>query len=181
MLALPVLWGILMRVIYCWWIGLLLILAACGGVGDQATPLPPLTLSPPTLAVIEGQCENTADLESWLQATEFSRREFIDLVDEASSKSRQRIYPDVIRLSQILISLSTRPAPDCAESAQSLIIDAMTLTTHQFQRYVNGDRDDLRQIIADARSDFDPVIRELDNLMERLTHQYAAPHATPLG
>jgi hypothetical protein len=146
------------------------VIASCGG-GEDAT-LVPLTFEAPPTPYIQGDCNLTGDLDGWLQSAEFWTLEFESFLDTATQKGRNEIYNDVERIGQIVVVMSERPAPDCAESAQTLLLAAMMSTSSAFQEYINADRNDLTAIIEESRTRLGVAIAAQAELKIRLESLY---------
>lgn len=150
---------------------LVLVLSGCGGVGVEPTALPPLTLNPPPTPILRGDCNVTDELENWLRLAAYSRRDFLELVQEAGSRNRHTLFADTIEMDALLQSLAGRPAPDCAQELQEALLGIMGETTLLFQEYVNGDRDDLSVIVENATRELQLTAQTLSELEHRLQLQ----------
>lgn len=151
---------------------LMVLLAACAGIGDTQTAIPMLTLSPPSTAVTGGTCETTRTLEAWLQAAQFRLEEVERITDEAVERSRDELYADVERLAELRTTLAQQPAPDCTVNAQTLLLDAMDALIEDLQAYVNRDRDDLDSLLVTGRRRFSAAQTAFGALVERLEDQF---------
>jgi hypothetical protein len=147
-----------------------LVITNCGG-GEDVT-LVPLTFEAPPTPYIQGDCNLTSDLDGWLQSAEFWTLEFASFLDNSTQKGRNEIYADVERIGQIVVVMSERPAPDCAESAQTLLLAAMMSTSNAFQEYINADRNDLTAIIEESRTRLGVATAAQSELKIRLESQY---------
>ncbi len=137
----------------------------------EPTALPPLTLNPPPTLVLRGDCDVTDELENWLRLAAYSRRDFLVLVEEAGSKNRHTLFADTVEMDTLLQSLSSRPAPDCAQEFQESLLGIMRQTTLLFQEYVNGDRDDLSVIVENTTRELQMTGQALSELEHRLQLQ----------
>lgn len=154
----------------------LITLAGCA-LGDVAQPTapPPITLAPPPTAVFAGECEQTPDLDAWLQGTAtFLVPEFIAAVNDAAGKPSTAVYADVMRMARLRDAASDRPTPDCATELQLMLMDAMNTAVERFQAYANGDVGDTGETVAVVIGQLDQVSALQNELIGRLEAQYRA-------
>lgn len=150
----------------------LFVLSACGGVGEPQIEYPPLTFPPPPPPAIAGSCDETSEFAEWLQTAEFRYREFDEFLSTAVGRDRETMYSEVQRLGEVVVIVSQAPAPDCAEDAKILMIDAMQTTAEGLQEYINRDRDDMQVIVNEAREKLAVALVAHEQLTEQLEAQY---------
>jgi hypothetical protein len=153
---------------------LLIVMASCAP-GAQGTPLPPMTFAPPPTITFTGDCTINRDLSNWLEFSTFYVSEFMKLVSEAAAKSAADAYSDVIMMGRMRRDFSGIAAPDCAETAQQMIVSAMTRAVDGFQSFVNRGADSLGNTVAEVLSQFDQVIVLQNDLTARLEAQLGSP------
>jgi hypothetical protein len=148
------------------------VLAACA-VGDiPATPPPPLTIEPPPTLVYEGACEQTSTLEVWLQKTTFAKNDFVNLMDAAASQGRAEMVDEVIGMIDRRLAVSRTTVPDCATEPHLILLDAMNKAIEAFQKFVNGDAENIGNIVGDTKKRFETLDIYMLELTDRLDLQY---------
>jgi hypothetical protein len=149
------------------------ILAACalGDVAD-ATTLPPITLAPPPALNLEGSCDDTKPLETWLQITSELRANFQTQMNAAAAKNKGGMYGDVITLAALRDSAFDVPTPDCAAEVGIKLSDIMSQAVVAFQMFVNGQTSELNSTITDLNGQLDEVTGLQDELVDRLNTQF---------
>lgn len=151
---------------------LILSLFGCGGAAERIPEQPPLTFEVPPTPVFTGTCDTPAALEAWLQTISLRYREFDVFLANAVDQNARQLYDDVMRMGRIVTIVSETHAPECAADAHQTMLGAMGFTAGRFQEYVNGDADNLRAIIEQARVQFEPALAQRDALLELLDSLY---------
>ncbi len=150
-----------------------LVLAACAlGEVSDSTPLPSITLAPPPAINLQGSCDDTKNLENWLQVTSQLTASFQTNMNEAATKSRNEVYDDVLDLAALRDSAFAVVTPDCAQEAELTLSDAMGQAVSAFQAFANGDAPDLGTTIVDVNNRLDQVISEQTSLLSRMNSQF---------
>jgi len=148
------------------------VLAACA-VGDvPATPPPPLTIEPPPTPVSEGTCEESSILETWLQKTTFAKNDFLNLMDAAASQGRADMVDEVMGMIDKRLAVSQTTVPDCATEPHLILLDAMNKAIEAFQKFVNGDAENLGNIVEDTKKRYETLDIYMVELSDRLDLQY---------
>lgn len=150
-----------------------LLLAACALQDVPLTPPPPITLIPEATPVFSGSCEETRQLEAWLQSASFGRIDFMTLLEQSRDLQRgEALYDNILLMIGRRDQLSKTPAPDCAVEAHLVLLDAMAKAIRAFARYNNGEAVDLRAAADDAEKRLQMAgVIEVE-LVERLEQQY---------
>ncbi|HEX2906412.1 MAG TPA: hypothetical protein VHO69_06090 [Phototrophicaceae bacterium] len=158
---------------------LLLALAACAaaGVSVTDTPLPPLTLQPPPKITFSGACSLTSDLEAWLQTTSQLASEFLTQMTNAAAQERAAMRETVLTMAALRDSAHLIATPDCALETEIMLSDAMNQAVDMFQAYVNGDRVDLGNTVADVTDRLERVIAQQAELALQLEAQFRQEQA----
>lgn len=141
----------------------------------MGTPPPPLTLTPPPTLTFAGECTNSRDLSNWLEFSTFYVSEFRKLVSEAAAKHINDTYDDVVMMARLRTDFSGIAAPDCAQSAQQMIVVAMSQAISSFQAFMNQDADGLGNMVAEVLAQFDQVAVIQGELMTQLESQLQSP------
>lgn len=141
----------------------------------MGTPPPPLTLTPPPPLTFAGECTNSRDLSNWLEFSTFYISEFRELVSEAAARHIYDTYDDVVMMARLRTDFSGIAAPDCAQAAQQMTVDAMTQAVDSFQAVMNQDADGLGNTVAEVLTQFDQVAVIQGELMAQLESQLQAP------
>lgn len=157
---------------------LLLTVAGCaiGDVPGQAevTPLPPLTIAPPQTAVFAGDCENTPELDAWLQSATLFVAEFQTGINTILTQDRAEMYETVVHLARVRDATHNTVTPACAEDLQRLMLDMMDGAVTTLQAYVNGDTDDLGNLLPETIATIDRIIAGQNELITQLEAQFQA-------
>ncbi|MBZ0279686.1 MAG: hypothetical protein K8L97_03020 [Anaerolineae bacterium] len=167
-----------------WLLVLPILLAACaiGDVPNQVTAPPQLTIPAAPTLNLAGNCNNTRELEMWLQITTQLVSDFQTTMNTAAAKTASNAYEDVLRLSKLRESAYQVAAPDCAADAQVQLTDTMSKAVDAFQAYVNGQSTSVATIITELNGQFDQVITVQDDLLARMNAQIQtqiAPTTSP--
>lgn len=155
--------------------GIIVLLLVAGCASNPQEMPPPLTFSPPPTLTFTGECADSGSLSNWLEFSTFYVREFMTLVSTAAAKNATDAYSDVILMGRMRKDFSAIAAPDCAETAQNMIVSAMTRAVDSFQSFVNREADGLGNTVAEVLSQFDQVIVLQNELTSRLEAQLGAP------
>jgi len=170
------------RVLIC---SIVLVIAAGCAIGDvpggnaRATPPPPLTLEAPPTTVFAGDCDNTPELEAWLQASTLFVSEFQTRINAIATQNRAEMYENVVYLAAVRDAAHGTVTPGCAGPLHQLTLDMMDRSVDTLQAYVNGDTDDLGTLIPDTISTIDQIIASQNELIARLEAQFQAQRSTP--
>ena len=156
------------------WLLLLTLVVSCMPQA-MGTPPPPLTLTPPPTLTFTGECTDSRDLSNWLEFSTFYVGEFRELVSAAAAKHVNDTYDDVVMMGRLRADFSTIAAPDCAQTAQQMIVGAMTQAVDSFQAVMNQDADGLGDTVAEVLGQFDQVAVIQNELMAQLESQLRAP------
>lgn len=147
--------------------------------GTDATAPPPLTLEAPPTAVFGGDCDNTPELDAWLQASTLFVSEFQAGINALSSQNRTEMYETVVHLSSVRDAAHGTITPQCAEPLHQLTLAMMDTAIDTLQPYVNGEIDDLGTLIPDTISTIDQIIASQNELIARLEAQFQGQGSTP--
>lgn len=152
-----------------------LILAACA-IGDAppSTPMP-ITLEAPPPTVFAGDCSQTQGLDTWAQASEFFVAEFMKSVNTAATQTREEMHDTVLHMSQVRNEASKVVTPECAQDAQTMLIESMNKAVDNFQAFANGDVASLGNIVAEIIGELDRVVARQNELKAQLEAQYQNP------
>lgn len=151
---------------------LMLIVSACAlNEVSPVTPPPAMTLNPPPSLIFTGKCENTKDLETWLQITTGLIAQFQTRMNEAAGKDRNEAYPITLELVEVRNAAYGVATPDCASDAQLILSDAMNQAVGALQAYVNGTASDTVGIIAEVNNRLDQVTASQAELINRVNTQ----------
>jgi hypothetical protein len=158
-----------------------LVLAACalGDVPATPTPLPPITLPPPPTLTFGGNCDNTHELESWLQTTSLLLADFQTQMNQAAAQNRNEAASTVISLSSMRDSAYKAVAPDCAADLQLKMSDAMNKAVTTIQTFANGGQADVGSTVAEVNNELDSISAAQKDLMKRMDDQYQKQAQTP--
>ncbi|MBI5669747.1 MAG: hypothetical protein HZC41_17255 [Chloroflexi bacterium] len=155
------------------------LLAACAlGDAGEATPAAPVTLLPPPEMTFRGSCDNTRDLELWLQITTRLASEFLQVMNDAAGRSKGEIREALSTMAALRDSTHQAVTPDCAVDSEILLGDAMNRAITAFQEYVNGARTDLGNTVAETNDQIEQVIAIQNELTLRLDTQLQQALAT---
>lgn len=145
-------------------------LVACGSSDKPALEFPPLTLPAPATPIFAGFCDDIATLETYLQITQFQQRDFMTLMSGSLGENGDRnvIYQNVEQMALYRNRISEAPAPDCAESLHLDVLEIMETVLNDMQAYVNGDDVDLEGLVENARAEFNGLLPEQGELLNRL-------------
>ncbi len=149
-----------------------LLLAACAmGDVNNATPLPPITLMPPSEITFQGDCNVTPVLEAWLQLSTRMAGEYLELFNEVVAKTKADMYDAVFTLAALRDTVYKMVTPDCAVDAQIILSDAMNTGVTALQAYVNGDRTDLGSAVTEVTDRIEQAIVIQNELILRMETQ----------
>ena len=152
---------------------LVVILSACalGDVDNSAAP-PPVTVLPPPALDFTGTCDNTKELESWLQTSTLITTDFQTRLNAAAAKSRADAHPDLIYLISARDSAFLAPAPDCAADVHLLLTDTLSRAVLTLQEYVNGTSTDISTQLAEINGLLDQIASAQGVLLTRMEAQF---------
>ena len=152
---------------------LVVILSSCalGDTDNSAAPAPVTVLPPPALN-FTGSCNNTKDLENWLQTTTFITTDFQTRLNAAAAKNRADAHPDLIYLISARDSAFLVAAPDCAADVHLLLTDTLSRAVLILQGYVNGDTSDIASSLAEANGLLDQIASSQGVLLTRMEAQF---------
>ncbi len=164
-------------------IGIILLplaLAACA-INDTAQPTnPPITLNAPPALVLEGTCDITGELESWLQVTVLTRQEFLLRLNEASAKNADSVYDDTIYLSTLRDTVAGTNTPDCGTEVQAVLTTAMSNAVAALQAYFNHNlTTDLNTALIEPLRSLSQVESIQNELITRMKNQYQLENNAP--
>lgn len=156
-----------------------LLLAACA-IGDAGnpTPAPPVTLIPPPEITFRGNCAATRELEMWLQVSTRLATDFLATMNNAAAQNRAEMREAVFTMAALRDSAHQTTTPDCAVDAEILLSDAMNKAILAFQAFVNGDRPDLGNTVAEVNDQIEQVIAIQNELILRMETQIRESLAT---
>jgi hypothetical protein len=148
-------------------------LAACAltDVSNNATPPPALTLNAPPSLNLSGSCDQTKNLENWLQITTGLVSSFQTKMNEAAGMNRNDAYAPTLELVAMRDSTYVAVTPDCATDLELSLSDAMNRAVLALQEYVNGASKDISSAIAEANTHFDQITASQNALIQRLQTQ----------
>lgn len=171
-------------------IGLLLglltsVLAGCALTDIKNTPVPPVTLKAPPELNFTGSCDNSRDLENWLQITTIILSEFRTKMSDTAVLKREETSPGLQRMVQLRDSVYLAATPDCGHDAQVLLSDALNRAVQAFQSYINGDLNDISGKVAEVSVALDQVaemnaeltVRLQDEIQKRLQVTVTPPNS----
>lgn len=149
-----------------------LLLAACA-IGDTgaATPAPPITMIPPPEMTFQGSCDTTRDLERWLQLTTRVAGSFLQVMNDAAVKNKAEMRDDLYTMAALRDSVHGAVTPDCAVDSEILLSDAMNRAVTTFQEYLNGQRADLGNLVAEINEQIERVMAVQTELTLRMDAQ----------
>lgn len=158
-----------------------LLLGACaaGDIPVSPTAPPPVTLSPPPTLSFAGVCDNTHQLEAWLQTTSLLLADFQSQMNTAAAQNRSEVALSVVNLARLRDSASTAAAPDCAADQQLKISDAMNKAVTVLQTFANGGQADVGGTVAAVNTEIDQINAAQKTLMQRMDDQYRQQAQTP--
>jgi hypothetical protein len=150
-----------------------LLAAACAlAEGPTPTPPPPITLAAPPPLVLQGDCETTGGLDSWLQSSVFYVTEFQAAVNRAAGLQRGELFDTVVMMARIRDAASETAAPECAVPVHLMMVETFKSTVDVFQMYANGERDNLGNTVVDTIGQLDRIVAGQNELKARLEAQY---------
>lgn len=153
----------------------LLLLTACAlSEGLPATLPPPLTIAPGPALTAAGSCEDNRALSDWLQVSMDYAGRFATLVAEAGTRSTGDLYADVVMMGRMRAVVGEVATPDCAQPPQRMMMATMDRAIERFQAYVNGDADNLGNVVAETLGQIDQVGLVYAELLQRLEAQLQA-------
>lgn len=159
-------------------VGLVVLLLSACALSEESGPTPvSVTLAPTPPLVFSGTCQDTNELEDWLERSHFSRLGFVEVLDGLSGQDRVDLQDDVNRMIDLRNQLNNFPAPDCAAQAQAILSGAMTITIDAYQTYINGDSVDLSAQVAQARTELERFNTLHLELVARFEIQIQTPAA----
>lgn len=136
-------------------------------------PEAPITLAPPVALVIEGTCDITGELESWLQVTVPVREQFQSRLNEAAAKNAADIHDDTLYLAGLLDTVARTHTPDCGAEVQRVLTTAMTGAVTALQAYFNHTLSgDLNSALADPQKGLSQATSIQNDLITRMKNQY---------
>jgi hypothetical protein len=158
-----------------------LVLAACaaGDVPATPSPVPPVTIPPPPTLTFGGKCDNTHELESWLQTTSMLLSDFQTQMNQAAAQNRNEASVTVVGLSKLRDSAYEVAAPDCAADLQLKMSDAMNKAVAVLEKFANGGDADVGATVAEVNTEIDTVSAAQKDLMKRMDTQYQNQALTP--
>lgn len=155
------------------------LLAGCAmGDSGTATLIPPVTLMPPPEITFRGSCDNTRDLEMWLQITTRLAGDFLQVMNDAAARNKAEMRDPLLAMAALRDSTHQAITPDCAVDSEILLSDAMNRAISAFQEYLNGVRGDLGSVIAETNDQIEQVIAMQNALMQRMDAQMQQALAT---
>jgi len=155
------------------------VLNACA-LGDaiNVSPLPPVTLAAPPALNLVGVCDDTKNLETWLQISTVLRDNFQTKMNTAAVKSKADMLVDVLSLAALRDSAFAAATPDCAAETAMKLGDTMNQAISAFQLYLNGSAPDLGNTITATNEQMDGVAAAQNDLIDRMTTQFQQQQAT---
>lgn len=150
-----------------------LLLAACAISDVSTTPPPALTLNAPPSLNFSGNCNNSKDLENWLQITTGLVSDFQTTMNEAAGKNRSEAYQPTVALLALRDTAYVVSTPDCATDLELALSDAMNQAVTALQQFVNGTVSDVSSTIADINTRLDQITVSQNELIQRLNTQIA--------
>jgi hypothetical protein len=149
-----------------------LLLAACAMTDvSNTTPPPALTLNAPPSLNFSGTCDQTKELEDWLQITTGLVTKFQTKMNEVAGMNRNDAYPPTLELVAMRDSSYSVMTPDCATDLELSLSDAMNRAVLALQEYVNGASSDISSAVAQANTQFDQITASQNELIQRLQTQ----------
>jgi hypothetical protein len=158
---------------------MILMLMGCGGLDNGSQPPSLLVLTPLPTSTVQGDCDEVATLENWIQTLVFNQVEFDNFLATASGKSRAALYTLVKDLNTVALTVADTPILSCGEEAYSLTIAAMQQTLTAMQAYVNAERQDLEVIILGSQRNFELAQESQNRLIAQLDAMYQGAVNTP--
>lgn len=151
-----------------------LLLAACG----QEEPYTPATISmtssPAQDLIFVGGCAS-ADLENWLEHTDFLEMEFVRTMLDSVALPPGEVGPAIQRMGELRNAFADVPAPDeCAAEVHRSISMLMENGLAAFQAYANGAAIQLQTAAADASAALTEIRSQQAQLIQRLEEQFSA-------
>lgn len=165
--------------VLCWVLfGLIFItLAGCGGIQENENLTSLLVLTPVPTNFVQGDCEDPAVLENWIQTLVFNQSEFDNFLNNATGKSRTELYRMVQDLNNAALTIASVPILSCGEEAYNLTIVAMEQTLNAMQAYVNAERQDLEVIILSSKRNFETATQAQSAVISQLDALYQSEGA----
>ncbi len=150
-----------------------LLLAACAitDVTTSGTPPPPMTLSAPPNLNFTGTCDQTRNLEDWLQVTTQLVSDFQTKMNDTAGKNRGDAYQPTLQLVAMRDSAYGVATPDCAANIEVTLSNTMKQAVDTLQSFVNGSITDISGAIAQANTQFDQITAQQNALIQRLQTQ----------
>ncbi len=151
-----------------------LLLAACG----QEEPYTPATISITVPAaqdlIFVGGCAS-ADLENWLENTDFLETEFVRTMLDSVALPSGEVGPAIQRMVELRNAFADVPAPnECAAEIHRNISALMENGLAAFQAYANGAAIQLQAAAADASAALTNIRSQQAQLIQRLEEQFNA-------
>jgi len=168
--------------VLCWILfGLLLIsIVGCGGIQENENLTSLFVLTPIPTNFVQGDCEDPAILENWIQTLVFNQAEFDNFLNNATGKSRTELYRMTQDLNDAALTVATIPILSCGEEAYNLTIVAMEQTLSAMENYINAERQDLEVILLSSKRNFETATQAQLLIIEQLEALYQPENtATP--
>ncbi len=158
---------------------LLPIIAAACAAGAVSSTAIPVTLSPPPTLDFVGNCDNTHELEAWLQTSSLLLTDFQTQMNAAASQTQSEVSTSVIQLAKLRDWVFAAKTPDCAVQLQTRLGDAMNKAVAALQTYANGGQNDVPGTVADVNNQLDAITADQQALIKRMEDQYRKLALTP--
>ncbi len=159
------------------WLGIATVMVAAGcAINDLPAPtFIPVTTGPMPTLIVAGTCEQTPELELWLQTFSISLDSFQRQMDEAEFKSTEDIGSDIRALTGIRDNLIETTSPDCGTVIHRQGVDTMTSAVNALEDFQRDSSSNLSAALETIRLQFQSIETERLALIERLNQQLDAP------
>ncbi len=161
---------------YGFWLWpMMVLLAGCSLWEEPPTQsIVPLSLPPEPTLIFRGNCNNNRELADWLQYSSYYVDQFADLVTTAAAENRATMRARVLEIAALREEYAQVATPNCAEPGQRMFFNAMDRALVSFQQYVNGETNNLGNLLPEVLGAIDRIYLVQDDLRARLDAQLAA-------
>ena len=151
---------------------LIMILTACALWEEPPSqPRLLLTIEPQPTLIFSGNCDNNRELADWLQYSTYYVEQFTELVTTTAAGNQQSIREGVAEIAALRADYAQVVTPDCAEPGQRMFLNAINRSIDTFRRYVNGEIDNIGNLLPEALGEIDRINLVQEELRTRLNAQ----------